>query len=138
VADEDEVLAANRGFYEAFQKLDARAMANVWSEGHSVSCVHPSGPLLHGREAVLTSFREMFRSTSSMRFVLRGARAFVANDAAWVVLFEEIEARHDEAVVRATTQATNVFVRERGAWRMVHHHAEPAAANKTKPVSSLN
>jgi ketosteroid isomerase-like protein len=136
--DEETVLAANRAFYDAFEKLDMNAMERVWSARAPISCVHPSGGVISGRDAVLSSWREIFQATSSMRFTLRGARVFVANDTAWVVLFEDMQARNGEAVVRATTQATNVFVREDGAWKLVHHHAEPAVASKPKPASPLN
>src|SRR5437667_16768 len=44
----------------------------------------------------------------------------------------------DEATMRACTQATNVFVRENGAWRIVHHHAEPAQPARARTISALN
>lgn len=136
-ADLELVLAANAAFYAAFEMLDFDAMARAWSDRAPITCVHPSGTLLEGREAVLASWRGIFRATSQIHFLLDAVRAFVAGDTAWVVLTETIDARHDEAEMRASTRATNVFVREDGAWKLVHHHAEPASAPVArKPRSS--
>jgi ketosteroid isomerase-like protein len=132
----DAVVAANASFYAAFEMLDGPAMARAWSETAPLSCIHPSGRLLEGREAVLASWREIFRATTAIHFTLGRVRVFVAKDVAWVVLTEEIEARHDESVVRAATQATNVFVHEAGGWKLVHHHAEPASS--ARPQAALN
>ena len=126
--DSGAVLAANESFYAAFEKLDDDAMSLVWAGDAPVSCIHPRGDLIEGREGVLASLQNIFRSTDAIRFDLVRARAFVAGDTAWVVLFERIESRHGERTLRAETQATNVFVREGGAWKLVHHHAEPATA----------
>ncbi len=127
-ADLELVLAANASFYAAFEMLDHDAMGRAWSDSAAISCIHPSGTLLDGRDAVLSSWREIFRATTSIHFVLERVRAFVAGDTAWVVLTETIDARHGEGQVRAAAQATNVFVRETDGWKLVHHHAEPATA----------
>lgn len=132
--DDESVVAANAAFYEAFEKLDCDAMVRAWAEDAPISCIHPRGDLVSGRDAVLASWRNIFRATDAIRFDLRRVRVFVSRDTAWVVLFERIETRHGERTLRAETQATNVFVRENGAWRMVHHHAEPASAQRTPKV----
>ena len=134
----EAVLAANAAFYAAFEMLDGAAMARAWSETSAASCIHPGGRLLEGRDAVLASWRDIFRSTTAIHFTLARVRVFVAKDVAWIVLTEQIEARHDEAVVRASAQATNVFVREPDGWKLVHHHAEPAHSSNARPASALN
>jgi ketosteroid isomerase-like protein len=127
-----DVLAANTAFYAAFEALDEHAMAKAWSEHAPVSCIHPRGSLLEGRDAVLASWRSIFRATEKIQFALQGVRAFVSGVTAWVVLIETIESRQGGRVVRAATQATNVFVREAGSWKIVHHHAEPASLERPK------
>jgi ketosteroid isomerase-like protein len=128
--DREAVLAANAAFYAAFEMLDYDAMKRAWATSPQVTCIHPGATPIAGRDAVLSSWREIFASTTSIHFTLADVRAYVAGDVAWVVLVEQIEARHDEAVVRASTRATNVFVREAGEYRLVHHHAEPASARR--------
>src|SRR5579883_2586372 len=100
--------------------LDFEAMRSVWSSASVISCIHPNNSLIRGRDEVLASWREIFHATTQIHFQLRDVHAFVTNDTAWVVLTETIEARHGEAMVRASTQATNVFVREEGEWKLVH------------------
>jgi hypothetical protein len=49
----------------------------------------------------------------------RAPRAFVYGDSAFVICFEELQGNF--------LLATNVFVRENGAWRIVHHQSGPTA-----------
>ena len=56
-AVEREVLAANLAFYEAFRSRDADRMSEIWAEGCEVAVIHPGWPSLHGRAAVLDSWR---------------------------------------------------------------------------------
>lgn len=138
---QDEVLAANQAFYDAFEALDFHRMAGVWSDSAPLSCVHPAWELIEGRAEVLASWRRIFASTSAIRFALRDVHVYVAGDTGWVVLVEQIETRHGEERVTATTQATNVFVREEKGWRIVHHHSAPIRlppAEKTQERSMLN
>jgi ketosteroid isomerase-like protein len=121
--DEREVLEANERFYRAFEALDVEAMVAVWSEEAPLSCVHPGWEPLHGREAVLSSWRDILQSTHRIRIELRNAVAHVAGGYAWVVLVEDLVDQRPEGELRAQALATNVFVREAGSWRMVHHHA---------------
>lgn len=122
-----EVIAANEGFYAAFEALDLPAMGLIWSEHAPITCVHPGWALVAGRAPVLASWAGIFRGTERIKFVLHDVQAFVSAGAAWVVLIEEIEAQQGEQVVHAYALATNLFLREDGAWRLVHHHAAPTA-----------
>jgi ketosteroid isomerase-like protein len=125
-SEEAAVLSANQAFYDAFVALDLDAMEGVWSEVAPVSCVHPGWEPLVGRRAVLDSWRGIFEGSARIGLVVRDVRALVAGTTAWVVLTEQIEERHGARAVRAAALATNVFVREAGAWKLVHHHAAPA------------
>jgi ketosteroid isomerase-like protein len=136
--DAEMVLAANAAFYAAFEMLDPGAMERAWSASAVVTCVHPGGELLEGREAVMASWRSIFRATTAIHFELVNVRAFVAGDAAWVVLTEVIDARHGDAVMRGATRATNVFARDAGGWKLVHHHAEPPTSAPQRRTSPLN
>jgi ketosteroid isomerase-like protein len=137
--EEDEVLAANRAFYDAFESLDATVLARVWSESSPVSCIHPGWDVIEGRDAVIESWRRIARSTSEIKLMLDDVRVFVRGETAWVVLVERIDAKSGDERVSATAQATNVFLRERGAWKLVHHHAAPVRlAEEPQRLSQLN
>lgn len=130
----DQVLAANQAFYDAFESLDFNRMANIWSDAAPLSCVHPAWELIEGRAEVLASWRRLFASTTAIRFALRDVHVYVAGDTAWVVLIEQIETRHGDERVSANAQATNVFIQEAGGWRLVHHHSAPYRMPSEQPA----
>ena len=117
---EAQVLAANRAFYAAFHRRDARAMAALWAVRAPVACIHPGWPPLTDREMVLKSWADILRNPASPKIQPRGEQALILGPStAMVVLVEVID---DQALA-----ATNVFVREDGDWRLVHHQASPLA-----------
>ncbi|WP_437707195.1 nuclear transport factor 2 family protein [Sorangium sp. So ce448] len=122
VAAERLVLAANEAFYEAFRAGDYQAMCRVWAERAPVACAHPGMEALSGRASVLESWSQLLRQTSPLRMRCQGASAHLFGDFAFVTCYE---ANGDEP---AHLCATNVFVREDGQWKMVHHHAGPLSA----------
>ena len=120
--EEREVVEANAAFYAAFARRDADAMDALWAREAPVACLHPWWEPLLGREAVVTSWRRILLGGGAPeRIRCEHARPHVAGNMAWVVCAEVIPG--------GTLAATNLFVREAGGWRMVHHHASmtPAA-----------
>ncbi len=114
---EDEVLAANEAFYAAFDRRDLETMSDCWAQGVRVSCIHPGWPVLTGRATVLRSWQRILSSASSPRVSCRDTVALLLGESAVVTCTE---------VVQGTAlAATNYFLREEGAWRLVHHQAGP-------------
>ena len=121
-SDEAAVLAANAAFYAAFGSLSIEDMDAVWAYEEPVLCVHPGWPLLSTREQVIESWRRIFENASLMRFDITGAQVVVEGDAAWVSCTENLTQVLDGRVVEAKIQATNLFRRRLGEWRVAHHH----------------
>jgi ketosteroid isomerase-like protein len=120
--EERAVLLVNEAFYAAFRAQDLVAMDILWSRVASVLCVHPGWEPLEGREVVLRSWQAIFENgVPEVR--VRDARVALYGDVACVVCLEEVSEGGREGVM----SATNVFVREEGGWRVVHHHAGPVA-----------
>ena len=117
-ADQD-VLAANASFYAAFAAKDLEAMDRLWAQRVPVTCIHPGWNVLAGREAVMASWRAILSNPEQPRIVGGGASVQLLGDVA-IVTCRELVAGNPLA-------ATNVFVREDGAWRLLHHHAGPVA-----------
>jgi ketosteroid isomerase-like protein len=117
MSDDEEALAANAAFYAAFAASDAERMDAVWARTAPVACVHPGWDVLSGREAVMESWRRMFESGGAPPIACEKAAAHVLGPVVFVTCFERVPG--------ATLVATNVFVREEGKLRMVHHHAGP-------------
>ncbi|MDP6706739.1 MAG: nuclear transport factor 2 family protein [Alphaproteobacteria bacterium] len=113
------VLFANEVFYRAFADRDLAAMDAAWARRAPVVCIHPGWPPLEGREPVMESWRAILANPDSPSTQPRGAEAYLHGEAAFVVCYEEIEAQY--------LIATNIFVREDGLWRLVHHQAGPTS-----------
>ena len=113
--EEIAVLDANSAFYRAFARRDLQAMEELWATGAPVACVHPGWDALRGREAVMASWTTLLEGDAPA-ISCSSASAHVVGEVAWVLCRERIPGAPPVA-------ATNVFVRERGAWRICHHHA---------------
>jgi hypothetical protein len=117
VRDEQEVLFANEAFYRAFGDRDFQTLDELWSRDSPIACVHPGWGPLAGRREVMESWQTLLANPRSPTPECRSPRAFVYGDAAFVICYEELAGNF--------LLATNVFVRERGAWRIVHHQSGP-------------
>ena len=116
---EADVLAANAEFYRAFAARDVAAMEAIWAVEAPVACTHPAWPVLRGCRDVLLSWRGILENPDAPTVEHRDAVVHPAGGAA-VVLCREI-------VNGSPLEATNVFVHERGVWRIAHHHASAVA-----------
>ncbi len=130
---DEKVLAANQRFYAALENLDFEAMEEIWLHEDWVGCVHPGWELLEGWEAVGESWRRIFENTQRMKVGVSDIRLRVEGDAAWVNCIEEVTSSYANGFSTASVQATNIFVRRDGDWRLVHHHASaiPTAQDET-------
>jgi ketosteroid isomerase-like protein len=119
MGDEERILAANAAFYSAFAAKDVEAMSALWARRAPVACIHPGWHALRGREAVLSSWRGIMTGPGSPPISCADAAVHLCGDTAFVVCHEHIPG--------VELIATNVFVREDGEWRLVHHHASSVA-----------
>lgn len=124
MADDDAVLAANRAFYHAFASRDLAAMDALWAQHAPVACIHPGWDALIGRAAVMASWRDIL--TQPTPISCRAERVLPLGDSACVICHESVGG--------GVLIATNVFVREAGTWRMVHHQAGGVAVELAPPT----
>lgn len=115
----DAVLFANEAFYRAFADRDMSAMAEVWADGATLTCIHPGWGLLEGRNEVLESWRAILTNPDSPAVRSLGAQAHMQGEMAYVVCYEEINGNY--------LIASNIFIHEGRRWRLVHHQAGPTA-----------
>jgi len=123
-----EVLEANEAFYRAFNGRDTEAMERLWAVRHPVACIHPGWDILDGRDEVLRSWRGVLASGGAPIVACTRAEARVLGEVAYVTCHEVLG--------RARLACTNLFVREDGAWRMVHHQSTPIAPGEARPEPS--
>jgi ketosteroid isomerase-like protein len=124
-AVEQEVLDANHDFYRALQALDLGQMEAVWLHEDWVKCLHPGWDLMIGWEEVRESWENIFRSTSQMRVTISRPLTDVVGEAAWVSCLENVTSLFEGGFSIAHVEATNIFVRRDGRWKMVYRHAAP-------------
>lgn len=111
------VLIANAEFYEALVNGDFNSMESLWATSDDVAVIHPGWPPLHGREAVMDSWRRILAGDSTREIFCRNARCYLMNETAFVVC--------SECFPEGELVATNIFIREDGMWRIVHHQGGP-------------
>lgn len=117
---------AETAFYTAFADTDLDAMMAVWLDSDTITCVHPVGPRITGREAVRTSWGEIFRGSAGLRFRLAEVNRTQDALLSIHVLHEHITVP-GETAERPPTVATNIYQLTQEGWRMILHHASPVA-----------
>jgi hypothetical protein len=133
MTDRDAVLAANLEFYRAFTARDAAAMDALWARGAPVGCVHPGWTALTERDEILESWRAILGNPDSPRIACFDEQVLLYGDVALVLCEEELDG--------GTLAASNLFVREDGAWHLAHHQAGQVVrrqAQRRRPPSRLN
>ncbi len=132
MSDTAELLFANEAFYHVFRGRDLAAMEALWARRAPITCVHPGWHAISTREAVMESWDGILSNPEAPKVDCRGARAHLLGELGpgklgpgvlgpgvlGLVLCYEI-------IGRSVLTATNIFLREDGAWCMVHHHAGP-------------
>lgn len=122
IADIDQVLVANRAFYDAFEAADIGAMSDLWEHSDRIVCTHPGWRALHGWASVAGSFFALFQQEPT-QFILTGERCEVAGDLAWVTVEENVLGPDAGDAV----SALNLFVRDGDRWLLVAHHGAAVA-----------
>ncbi len=125
MTDIDAVLSQNLEFYRAFSTHDIGLMERLWARHALVSCIHPGWPLITGREEVLRSWRAILRNPAAPAVLCYEERATIYGEAALGTCEEELDS--------GTLGASNLFVREGGLWRLVHHQATQIQERRETP-----
>ncbi len=117
MSESAELLFANDAFYQFFRVRDVKGMDGLWARAAPVACIHPGWQALTTRRAVMRSWRRILDNPDAPEVVCRAPRATFRGGLGFVICYEVIG--------KAVLVATNVFVREDGAWKMIHHQAGP-------------
>ena len=126
------VAAANLAFYRALEARDLAVHVHGLAPGcDSSSCVHPGWHRLDGWEEIERSWENIFANSRPWSVSCEDVRIAVAGDLAWVTCVEVIVPfGGDEGSDAARMQATNLFGRVDGEWRLLHHHASPSPTGR--------
>ena len=128
-AAEFGVRAAQLLFYDAFSTGDLDAMDRVWSTTSHVRVVHPGMMSIEGREAVMSSWKQILASPSGA-----GGKSSANNEFRITPYRTQVEICGLVAIcscVEKTNrgggdlEALNIYKRENGTWKMTLHMAGP-------------
>jgi ketosteroid isomerase-like protein len=136
---ETAVAAANLAFYRALEARDLSAMDQVWLHDESVGCVHPGWHRLNGWSEVRRSWENIFANARRWTVTCEDVRIHVLENVAWVTCVELLTLSGADADDDpARMQATNIFARRDGVWRLVHHHASTFATETAEVDEPVN
>jgi ketosteroid isomerase-like protein len=103
---------------------DASPMAAIWSHEDDVTTMHPIGGREEGWDAVSGSW-EGVASASTDGTITRSDQAIrVIGNSAYELCTESVSWTVGGEPMSLEGRATNVYRREQGGWKVVHHHAD--------------
>lgn len=127
MAAEDQVRAASTLFYKALNEMaqgTAGSMEDVWFHGDAVIAMHPIGGCQVGWEAVRDSFDQVAALCTRGTVDLVDQVVHVSGDLAYELGIERGSLDMAGETVQIDWRVTNVYRREGGTWKVVHHHAD--------------
>ena len=128
---ESDVREASKRFYAALNAMiegHNGPMVEAWLHDDSVSTMHPIGGREIGWEQVRASFEGVGNIASSGQVELADQKLQVSNDMAYETGIERGHATLAGEEVTIEQRVTNIYRRAGGAWKIVHHHADPSSA----------
>ena len=131
MSTEDEVRKASEQFYAALNRMangDARPLADIWSQGTDVTTMHPIGGREVGWDKVRGSFQQVAEIASEGRIRLEDQLIRVVGDLAYELGAERGQAKFAGQQVSLDHRVTNIYRREAGSWKVVHHHTDVSPA----------
>ena len=128
---EDEVRGASERFYAALNRMlngDAGSLGDIWSHSSTVTTMHPVGGREVGWEQVRESWEQVAQLCTKGQVKLDDQFIQVAGDAACELGVERGQFSLAGQEVTVDHRVTNIYRRESGAWKIVHHHTDIAPA----------
>jgi ketosteroid isomerase-like protein len=128
---EEEVRAASDKLYAALNRMlngDAGSLTDIWSHGATVTTMHPIGGREVGWDQVKKSFEQVAQLTSAGKVKLSDQLIQVAGDLAYELGVEHARFTLAGQPVAGDCRVTNIYRRESGSWKVVHHHTDATPA----------
>ncbi|EIJ41373.1 hypothetical protein BegalDRAFT_0454 [Beggiatoa alba B18LD] len=113
---------AELAFYEAFETADLTEMGRVWANSDDITCIHPMGNCLRGREEVMSGWREVFSGGTRLAFELTQVQQNINHNIAIHILYENISLIGSNRPATSMI-ATNIYQLINGSWQIILHHS---------------
>jgi ketosteroid isomerase-like protein len=128
---ENEVRSASEQFYSALNRMakgEAGAMNAVWSHCTGTTALHPIGGRDVGWDKIGTSFDNVAGIASGGEIRLKDQLIQVNGDLAYEVGTEAGTLTLGGLKASIEHRVTNIYRREPGGWKVVHHHTDTSPA----------
>lgn len=108
---------------------DAGPVLAVWSNSDDVTYGGPFGGFVSGRDAVVEAFEASAAMVLGGSIEVSDVHMLEGTDVGYSVCIEHgNDHTIDGQPVNLVHRATNIFRKEGGSWRLVHHHTDGSAA----------
>jgi len=131
MSEEEDVRRASKQFYSALNRMangDAGPMDSAWSHRPDVTAQHPIDGREVGWDAVKASFERFAQIATDGKIDLKDQLIHVEGDVAYELGVEQGDCTLAGHPVAIKHRVTNIYGREGGGWRMVHHHSDTSPA----------
>ena len=127
MSTKNEVKEASKKFYASLNRMangDANSMADIWSHSGAVTALHPIGGRSEGWDEVRDSFQQVAQVASEGQIRLEDQIVHVTGDLAYELGSERGQFAISGQPVAVDHRVTNIYCREAGTWKIVHHHTD--------------
>jgi len=128
---EDEVLKASNQFYASLNKMtngDAQSLSDIWSHDSAVTTMHPIGGRQVGWKDVWETWDQTAHVASEGQVKLQDQFIRVIGDLAYEIGVENAGFRIAGQKVTDQVRVTNIYQKEGGKWKIIHHHSDISPA----------
>ena len=126
---ENDVRDASKKFYAALNGMirgNAGPLTEIWSHGTNVTTMHPIGGREVGWDEVRKSWEQVAQIATEGQVTLDDQAIQVVGDMAYEIGVERGHATLAGERVEIDDRVTNIYRRESGTWKIVHHHTDIA------------
>ena len=127
MSSEDEVRNASNQFYAALNKMvngSSQSLSDIWSHSSAVTTMHPIGGRQVGWKDVWATWDQTAQVASEGQVKLQDQFIQVAGDMAYEIGVENAGFRIAGQKVTDKVRVTNIYQKEGGKWKIVHHHSD--------------
>jgi ketosteroid isomerase-like protein len=131
MTNEDEVRNTSNQFYEALNKMvngSSKSLSDIWSHSSAVTTMHPIGGRQVGWEDVWATWDQTAKVASEGQVKLQDQVIRVVGDFAYEIGVENAGFRIAGQKVTDKVRVTNIYQKEGGKWKIVHHHSDLSPA----------
>ena len=131
MSTEDEIREASARFYAALNRMvvgDTAQLADIWSHSETVTTMHPIGGEQVGWADVKESFEQVAGLASGGHVALDGQTIQAGGELAYELGIERGQFTLAGESIAVEQRVTNIYRREAGGWKIVHHHTDLSPA----------